>query len=227
MLDSLLSVLAPMLLGAQIIMTLVLVKGEICPGQRGRLHKLLPALLALWLAMASLNLVALLVALTLFYFYSQVQTQKTREQGPLWVLYFTNGFALVYVLMLASQAPVWSASLMVLVSVALLGALFAHLLLSLARSRLQAFQRILPVVGVLAAMLIALCILPYIHGLDENQIGRLVQPILLNLAALIIGCVVWCWHLLSAASANKWQLAAALCLLLKATSGLHALYFLV
>lgn len=105
MLYSLISVFAPMLLGAQIILTLVLVKGEICPGQRGRIHKVLPALAVLWLAVASIKIEAFLVVFALFYFYSQVQTKKTREEGPLWVMYLANGLALAYVGILISEAP--------------------------------------------------------------------------------------------------------------------------
>ncbi len=75
MLYSLISVFAPMLLGAQIILTLVKVK-EICPGQRGRINKVLPALAVLWLAVASIKIEAFLVVFALFYFYSQVQTKK-------------------------------------------------------------------------------------------------------------------------------------------------------
>lgn len=56
-------------------LTLVLVK-EICPGQRGRIHKVLPALAVLWLAVASIKIEAFLVVFALFYFYSQVQTKN-------------------------------------------------------------------------------------------------------------------------------------------------------
>ncbi|MDM7484535.1 MAG: hypothetical protein P3W98_005180, partial [Vibrio metschnikovii] len=79
MLYSLLSVMAPMLLGAQVLLTLVLVKGDICPGQRGRIHKVLPVLAILWVAVASLKVEAFLVVFALLYFYSQVQTKKTRQ----------------------------------------------------------------------------------------------------------------------------------------------------
>ena len=73
MVESLLVQFAPMLLGAQLILTLILVKGNICPGQRGRIHKMLPAIGVLWLAVASLRIEAFLIVFAIFYFYSQVQ----------------------------------------------------------------------------------------------------------------------------------------------------------
>ncbi len=83
MLYSLLSVMAPMLLGAQVLLTLVLVKGDICPGQRGRIHKVLPVLAILWVAVASLKVEAFLVVFALLYFYSQVQTKKNTSRRAL------------------------------------------------------------------------------------------------------------------------------------------------
>lgn len=94
-----------MLLGAQIILTMILVKGDICPGQRGRLHKVLPSIGVLWLAVASIKIEAFLVVFAIFYFYSRVQTTKTRNEGPLWVLYLVNGLSLAYVGILIGEAP--------------------------------------------------------------------------------------------------------------------------
>ncbi|ENM5724940.1 hypothetical protein V4V56_000853 [Vibrio mimicus] len=224
MLYSLISVFAPMLLGAQIILTLVLVKGEICPGQRGRIHKVLPALAVLWLAVASIKIEAFLVVFALFYFYSQVQTKKTRDEGPLWVMYLANGLALAYVGILISEAPAWPASLTIFAAIFLLGAMFGHLLLTLARSRLQAFHRILPVVGIVSAMLTALCLLPYVSGLSDEQLQTLLMPIVISFGLLIAGVVVWCWHLISAKTVNKWQLVVAGLLVLASAVGFHGLY---
>lgn len=76
MVQQLLAVIAPMLFGAQLILTLILVKGDICPGQRGRIHKILPAIAILWLAVASLKIQAMLVVFAIAYFYSKVQTKR-------------------------------------------------------------------------------------------------------------------------------------------------------
>ncbi len=97
MIQTLLTIFPSMLLGAQLFITLILVRGEICPGQRGRLHKALPTLGILWLAVASLRIEAFMVVFAIFYFFSQVRTGKTRDAGPIWILYLANGLALAFV----------------------------------------------------------------------------------------------------------------------------------
>ncbi len=61
MIQQLLLTFPPMLFGAQALLTLLLIKGDICPGQRGRLHKMLPSIGILWLAVASLRIEAFMV----------------------------------------------------------------------------------------------------------------------------------------------------------------------
>ena len=224
MLYSLLNVMAAMLLGAQVLLTLVLVKGDLCPGQRGRIHKVLPVLAILWLAVASLKIEAFLVVFALIYFYSQVQTKKTRQEGPLWALYLANGLALAFVAVLAADALSWSGSLSLISQVFLLGAILGHLLLVQARSRLQAFHRLLPVLGIVSAMLMTLCLVPYTYQLDQAALSQLMQPLLLSFSSLIIGILVWSWHLLLVKPVAKGQLLLAQCLVLVAAAGFHHLY---
>ena len=214
MVQQLLTMFAPMLLGAQLVLTLVLVKGDICPGQRGRVHKLLPVLAILWLAVASLKIQAFMVVFAIGYFYTQVQTKKTRDSGPLWVMYLANGLALAYVGIMIGEASTWSAGLAVLIEVLLLGAALAHLLLTVARTRLQAFHKILPAAGVVSAMLMSLTVLFKAYGLSEEQLSQLTQPILFGLALLISGVVVWCWHIFTQKAVSKVQLGVALVMLL-------------
>lgn len=224
MLYSLLSVMAPMLLGAQILLTLVLIKGDICPGQRGRVHKVLPVLAILWLAVASLKVEAFLVVFALLYFYSQVQTKKTRQEGPLWVMYLADGLALAFVAILIVDAVNVSASLSLFSLIFLLGAILGHLLLTIVRTRLQAFHRLLPVVGIVSAMIATLCIVPYAYQLDAPSLSALTQPLLISFLLLVIGIVAWCWHLLLVKPVNKGQLIVAQGLLLAAATGFHHLY---
>ncbi len=226
MVQQLLAVFAPMLFGAQLILTLILVKGDICPGQRGRIHKILPAIAILWLAVASLKIQAMLVVFAIAYFYSQVQTKKTRDQGPMWVMYLANGLALAYVGILIGEQQSFAAGLNVLVQVFLLGALFAHLLLTIARTRLQAFHRILPVSGVLSAMLMSLAILLKAFGLSDEALVSATQPLLIGLALLISAIVIWCWHMLLSKEVQKVQLTIALLAMLAATSFNQGLFVL-
>ncbi|WP_099609829.1 hypothetical protein [Vibrio coralliilyticus] len=226
MVQQLLAVFPPMLLGAQLILTLILVKGDICPGQRGRIHKVLPVLAIMWLAVASLKIEAMMVVFAIAYFYSQVQTKKTRVQGPLWVMYLANGLALAYVAIGIGEQPDLAAGLNVFVQIILLGALFAHLLLTVARTRLQAFHRILPVMGVISAMLMSLAILLKAFGLEEAVLTQATQPLLIGFALLITSVLTWCWHIIVSKTVNKIQLAVALLTLVSATTFNQGLFVL-
>lgn len=226
MVQQLLAVFAPMLLGAQLILTLILIKGDICPGQRGRIHKILPAIAILWLAVASLKIQAMMVVFAIAYFYSQVQTKKTRDQGPMWVMYLANGLALAYVGIVVAEQQSIAAGLNVLVQVLLLGALFAHLLLTIARTRLQAFHRILPVSGVVAAMLMSLAILLKASGLGDEALVSATQPLLIGLALLLSAIVIWCSHMLMSKEIQKVQLSIALLVMLAATTFNQGLFVL-
>ena len=226
MIQQLLAVLSPMLLGAQLILTLILVKGDLCPGQRGRIHKMLPTIALLWLAVSSLRIEAMMIVFAIAYFYSQVQTKKTRVQGPMWVMYLANGLALAYVAIDIGNQPSLAASLTTLVAIFLLGALLAHLLLTIARTRLQAFHRILPVIGIVAGMLMSLTILLQAYTMDPQTLTQVTEPLLVGLAMLIASIIIWCWHLLTIKPVNKLQLGCALALLLLAVSSNQALFLL-
>ncbi len=223
MIQQLLLTFPPMLFGAQALLTLVLIKGDICPGQRGRLHKMLPSIGTLWLAVASLRIEAFLTVFAIFYFFSQVQTKKTREKGPLWALHLANGLAFVYVTIQVFEQPHWASSAVTALMVLFLGAVFAHLLLVIARSRLQAFHRILPVTGVVSGMLLVVMMLFSAYQLDEAALNSVTQPILASLAMLITAIVVWCWHIFTHQAPNKVQLATALFFALASMVSLQSL----
>ncbi|WP_046222785.1 hypothetical protein [Vibrio sp. ECSMB14106] len=226
MVESLLVQFAPMLLGAQLILTLILVKGDICPGQRGRIHKMLPAIGVLWLAVASLRIEAFLIVFAIFYFYSQVQTKKTRDSGPIWVMYLACGLALSYVVIQASEQVNPVGIITTVLLVALLGAAFGHLLLTIARTRLQAFHRVLPVVGVLSGMLVVLATVINVYSLSEAQLEPVISTLLFSFALLISSIVVWCWHLLFVKTPEKLQLTVSLLMLLAAAVGLTPVWAL-
>ncbi|ELE7611977.1 hypothetical protein RB978_000742 [Vibrio vulnificus] len=224
MVQFLLSSFAPMLLGAQLVLTLVLVKGDICPGQRGRIHKLLPAIGLMWMAVSSIEIAAFLVVFAIFYFYSKVQTGKTRDAGPLWVLYLADGLAVSFVAIQAMKQPVWGASVATVIMVAVLGAAFAHLLLVIARSRLQAFHRILPFSGIVAAMGLALSLLAVASGFDEAMLTQATTLILTSLALVIGAIVVWCGHIFTGKAASKLQLSIAWVMILAGTVSMQMLF---
>ena len=200
--------LIPALLGAQLILTLVLTKGEICPGQRGRVHKTLPALLVGWLVVAIAQPYAFLPLLALGYFTVKVKTGKTRDAGPLNVFYAANvlAFLVWFSFVPTLTLPV---ALLSLVSVALFGSLVAHIMLTQARTRLQAFHRLLPFAGFISAMLSVLCLLWLSSQLDENQLASLTTNVVASLVLLVAGLLVWSMHLLTGKTVNRWQLVMA------------------
>lgn len=221
---------APMLFGAQCILTLVLIKGEICPGQRGRIHKVLPIIAILWLITALYHYVAGnarvggivgtsgIVGIALLYFYSQVQTKKTRDRGPLWVLLLADVLALLCVgwqMMVQSSV---AGGLAIVTIVLLLGALLAHLLLTTARTRLQAFHRILPFTGIIAAMLFVLTILLQAFSLDESTLTLATTSLLSGFALMIIAIGIWCWSLFTRQPAHKMTLLVVMAVMLSSVA---------
>ncbi len=226
MIQQLLVTFPPMLFGAQALLTLLLIKGDICPGQRGRLHKMLPAIGVMWLAVASLRIEAFMVVFAIFYFYSQVQTNKTREKGPLWALHLANGLAFAYVAIQVFEQPNWPASVAMALMIFFLGASFSQLLLTIARSRLQAFHRILPVTGIISGMLLVIATLFASYQLDETVLRAATQPILIALVMLIASIVAWCWHIFTHKAPTKTQLTIAFLLALVSMTSLQSLFTL-
>ena len=204
--------LIPALLGAQLVLTLVLTKGEICPGQRGRVHKTLPVLLVGWLLATVAQPLAVLPLLALAYFTMKVKTGKTRDAGPLKVFYAATGLAAVVWIMMAASLPLPAAALS-LAAIPLFGALLAQLLLTQARSRLQAFHRLLPFTGIASAMVSVLCVLWMASQLGEAEVQALVSTIIAALVCLVAALLVWAMHLLTSKTVNRWQLLTAAALL--------------
>ena len=200
--------LIPALLGAQLILTLVLTKGEICPGQRGRVHKTLHVILFGWLVVALAQPYAFLPLVALGYFTLKVKTGKTRDAGPLNVFYAANVLAF---LVWFSLLPTLTLPVAVLstISIVLFGSLVAHILLTQARTRLQAFHRLLPFAGFISAMVSVLCLLWLSSLLDESQLASLTTNVVASLVLLVTGLLVWSMHLLTGKTVNRWQLVAA------------------
>jgi hypothetical protein len=228
MLSALIAMFAPMAAGAQLIVMLVMLKGEICPGQRGRIHRILPVLVGFWLIAATQphRLYLLLIAGSTLYFYAQVNTGKTREKGPLWAMYTASGVALVSILQEIYLAPDWIAAVFMLLSCVLLGAAAAHGLLTLAKTRLQAFHRLLPVIGIAAAMLLALCMLPFASQMTSLALHEVLPQVLTCFMLLVAAAILWIGHLLlSKTTVHQLQVTIVGLALLFSTAGFHQLYF--
>ncbi len=205
--------LIPGLLGAQLILSLVLQKGDICPGQRGRVHKVLPVIIVGWGLSAWFAPIALLPLSLLAAFTVKVKTSKTRDKGPILLLNLSNVAAIMSLLWLVSQEFTLFSLLFVLLLVVILGSSLAHLFLIQARSRLQAFHKLLPVIGTVAVMLLILATLIPISALEASLLQKITPMLLSSFVLLVMAVVGWVWHLIRVKAVSKMQIALSLCLL--------------
>lgn len=231
MLKTILTFLPAMLLGAQSIITLILIKGEICNGQKKRIYPLLSIFAVLWLAISLLHLEAFAITLMLFFTIllliktnNTLLSEKARQHYfaiGIWGLHFINlaSFALIIhqiwiqvhliaSLHVSALAPVtfFVVTKWLLLTV-LLGAGLAHLLLIMARTRLQAFHQILPLVGIISTLLLVMLIVAEAYFLGdtlfnrylftETALSELVMMVIINFMLVIVAVLVWSWPLFS------------------------------
>lgn len=196
-------------LGAQAVLTLVLLKGDICPGQRGRLHKAFWFLVAGWAVTIPFSPFSALPFITLGIFSLRSKSGKTRQSGPVPLLHLSNGFGVLALLMSGVEQGLLP-TLLMLSQVLLVGAITAHCLLVRARSRLQAFHRILPVIGVVAAMLTAVTLAVGSMMLEPEAANALVNSVLMSLGLALAGVLVWASHLLRQTTPHIAQLCVSL-----------------
>lgn len=219
-LHSVIQIFPPMLTGAGLILTLILMKGDICPGQRGRIHKTLPVIALGWLLASIGNGVGLPVGALLLIYVSRLKTGKTRGSGPLALLVGVNLLAvLALAVQVTGSGSLWI-GLTLLTLLPLLGASLAHLLLVWARTRLQAFHKLLPVMGIIAGMSLSLCLIPFGYGLSEAELELRIETILWSFIVMVAAIVVWVWPVVVGNAPSKIQLSHSLVMLLLACSGL-------
>ncbi|MGF1766450.1 hypothetical protein L4D06_03545 [Enterovibrio makurazakiensis] len=205
-------------LGAQCVLTLVLLKGDICPGQRGRLHKAFWFIVAAWAAVIPFSPFSVLPFIALGIFSLRSKSGKTRLSGPIPILHLANGFGVLAVLVSAWQQGS-AAGLLMLSQVLLVGAITAHCLLVRARSRLQAFHRILPVVGIVASMFMAVIIAVTSASMPESEANTLITSVFSSLGLVVCGVIIWALHLLRQTPPQLAQLCCAL-IVIASASGL-------
>ena len=201
---------------AQAVMTLLLNKGEICPGQRGRLHKTLPWLVFAWLGVIPVFPIALLplIALAVFSFYAR--TDKTRDKGPMTWLWLSNASAFV-VLTYSFTLQTVPMALLTLFGGAILGSIMIHCLMIQARSRLQAFHQILPLSGIVLAIA-AIFALLWELTLNGFTTASSLMGVIVILVSLVIGLLMWSSHILLRKTFHKNTILCALCLIVTSLS---------
>ncbi|OBT13454.1 hypothetical protein A9264_07250 [Vibrio sp. UCD-FRSSP16_10] len=214
-------ILLPMTIGALAILMIALLKGDICPGQRGRLHKQLPIITCLFFVCAGAMPAFVVPASLLIYFSMQTKSQtkkgKTRDSGPVLLLGLALFSATLFWLY-AMISPILDNKLvsifgLVLASLAtliFLGAALAHLLMIRARTRLQAFHTLLPVAGILSLMLLVLSVLIQAHWVWADDSSAVIEIITKAFPVLLMAIILWSWHLFRSSKVNLTQISLAL-----------------
>jgi hypothetical protein len=191
-------------LGAQLVLSLALLKGDICPGQRGRFHHAFWVPAFAWLILVPSSFFAILPFLTLGIFAFRSKTGKTRRSGPIPLLHVANllGFVTWITLLMAEGGLLVVAGVLQLV---LLGASLGHGLLVRARSRLQAFDTLLPLASVMAFMglivFVSISVAVTHSDIAPSQINAFIAGAgfgLLAVAAQI-------WHLVKQVKPTLWR----------------------
>lgn len=223
-----------MALGALIALGLVLWRGDLCPGQRSRITT---QIFSVWVITAlSLMLAveakaadwliwsggaALILGVVLSLAQSRLEGKRAIPATLFWlpaVPLLVYGIGLL-------QIQGWLGGLLQMV---LLGAAFAHLMLLRARHRLQAFNTLLPLAGLVAAILSLLWLAVLVGGQGSGAgLDALIPGVLTQAALLIAALLLWFSPLYRQQETAPVVVSTALCGLIiaqiAATSVLHQL----
>lgn len=223
-----------MALGALIALGLVLWRGDLCPGQRSRITSQLFSVwvitgLSLMLAVEAKAADWLIwsgaAALILGVVLSLVQSRLEGKRAIPATLFWLPAMPLLVYGIGLLQIQGWLGGLLQMV---LLGAAFAHLMLLRARHRLQAFNTLLPLAGLVAAIL-SLLWLAVLVGWQGNDasLDALIPGVLTQAALLTAALLLWFSPLYRQQETAPVVVSTALCGLiiaqLAATSVLHQL----
>lgn len=186
-------------IGALVVLILVLAKGDLCPGQRRRISD---GLMSVW-AVLGLSLMlaveaqvpvlmlcwgGLTLALGIGVLVYQARLAGKRSLGLSWQ---------VPALVLAAGLGLWLLLRVGPAGIFMLGAggcVFGQLIMVRAKHRLQAFNVLLPLVGVGCALMFILVLLGITawHG-DAVDLAALVLPFGQLCGAVLLGALVWLW----------------------------------
>jgi hypothetical protein len=169
-------------------------KGEICPGQRGRLHKALLPLFAVSVVLVFVSPFVLISLIPLAVFVFQTKTGKTKETGPIALLWLSVAGGWIATIIVFLSAP-WISGLYCLLVGLIWGMITTHLMLLYARSRLQAFHRLLPFFGIAALMLTLVVFVFFLSQFSPLALSALLIVILCIIVLQVIAVFLWSKHL--------------------------------
>ncbi|WP_323944060.1 hypothetical protein [Aeromonas hydrophila] len=223
-----------MALGALIALGLVLWRGDLCPGQRSRITTQffsvwvitgLSLMLAVEAKAADWLIWSGAAALILGVVLSLAQSRLEGKRSIPATLFWLPAMPLLVYCIGLLQIQGWLGGLLQMV---LLGAAFAHLMLLRARHRLQAFNTLLPLAGLVAAILSLLWLAVLVGWQGSGaSLDALIPAVLTQAALLIAALLLWFSPLYRQQETAPVVVSTALCGLiiaqLAATSVLHQL----
>lgn len=168
-------------LAAQLISLLLFYKGDICPGQRGRLIKVNAALAlywAVWLVISLLpafhhslaNVMSLCGLSVVYFIWKQPKTEKIRNSFLLMAA-LVAGLGILADVMLFKVLPFSAFAEYNPIAPILTGVVLANLFLVFAKSRLQGFIGLLPLVMIVLLALNAVAMLIFLVLNAESAVG--------------------------------------------------------
>lgn len=185
-------------IAAACFLALVLTKGEVCPGQRKRITENMVsvwAVLALGLMIGvevyatTLTLVigGMAVFIGIMQNLIQSRLQGKRSIPSTW-LRLPIALAVITGLLVLWQQQ----QALLLLEAVLLGAVFAHVILLRAKHRLQAFNVILPVVGIASSVLlmVGLLVVASMHA-DSSNMMVIQEFVIYRAVILLLALAVW------------------------------------
>ena len=185
-------------IAAACFLALVLTKGEVCPGQRKRITENMVsvwAVLALGLMIGvevyatTLTLVigGMAVFIGIMQNLIQSRLQGKRSIPSTW-LRLPIALAVITGLLVLWQQQ----QALLLLEAVLLGAAFAHVILLRAKHRLQAFNVILPVVGIASSVLlmVGLLVVASMHA-DSSNMMVIQEFVIYRAVILLLALAVW------------------------------------
>ena len=179
-------------------LALVLAKGEVCPGQRKRITE---NMISVWAVLAlglmigievyatTATLVIGGIAVFIGIMQNLIQSRLSGKRAiPSTWLRLPIGLAAITGLLILWQQQ----QLLLLLEAVLLGAVFAHVILLRAKHRLQAFNVILPIVGIVTSVLlmIGLLVVASMHA-DSVNMPVIQEFVIYRAVILLFALALW------------------------------------
>lgn len=192
-LDFVFPVLLSIAVMVNMVMAMVLWKGQICPGQRRRLIKQGRGLTVLWLLTLAVGAVSLENSVLVFMVAAAGIAYEFSRHQPVRARNGLFASAIIGVLAFVAALFVLPAKAVMFISLLTSGAAVTHALMVSARCRLQAFYRLLPaagLLGILAACAEAVRSALNVNLMNVSSVQYATSGALLLLAAAF---VIWIW----------------------------------